>query len=193
MQLSNHALDIESISVIKTHLLSIFIIIVAFGMAWKFVLPKFLDLYKKKLEIENKKIDTEKEIIKTTLVRWSDSQEQVNAAIIKQLDSLNKNMADIKEFIKNTIKASPLLMLFIFGCDSDMLVVYKFKQPAIEGEKQMQVKEEFKPCEEKCPPNKECDTTTGKCRDAVKPATNKSLIGQPVSDINLLLYSLTSR
>ena len=46
MQLSNHALDIESISVIKTHLLSIFIIIVAFGIAWKFVLPKFLDLYK---------------------------------------------------------------------------------------------------------------------------------------------------
>ena len=193
MHLNNYSLDVESVSVFKTHLISLLLIFISIAAIIKWVLPKLLEVYKQKLDIESKKLDAEKEIIKTTLIRWSESQEKVNTAIVTQLDYLKNNMSEIKEFIRFTTKISSMLILFIFGCDSDTITVYKFKQPVYEVDKQLQVKEDFKPCSEKCPPGKECDTTTGKCKEISKPATKVSNSPGPVSDLNLLMYTLTSR
>lgn len=183
---TNYSLDLESVSVIKTHMFSLCAILAVLVIFIKFVLPKILTVYEKKLDLEKDRLEAEKAVIKTTLIRWTDNQEKINTSILSQFDSINSSLNEIKEVIKLSLKLLFIVSLStLVSCDSDTVTVYKFKSKDVVQEKQYQVNsEDQKSCNPPCnPPKTSCNTKTGKCEGAAAVKESGNL---PTSD--LLFY-----
>jgi hypothetical protein len=166
-------------------MLSLCSVIFVLGIFVKFVFPKLLAIYNKKLDMERERLAAEKNVIEATLVRWTESQEKINTVIATQFNSLNDSMSEIREVIKASLKIMFIVSLASFlSCDSDMITVYKFKSKEVLVEKQLQVSDEPKSCNPPCsPPKTSCNSKTGKCEGA---AAVKEAGNLPTSD--LLFY-----
>jgi hypothetical protein len=68
-------------------MLSLCSVIFVLGIFVKFVFPKLLAIYNKKLDMERERLAAEKNVIEATLLRWTESQEKINTVIATQFDS----------------------------------------------------------------------------------------------------------
>lgn len=176
------SLDVDSVTVLKSHLPTVFLILLIVIILAAFVIPKCVKAYNKKLEIEEKKMEAESKILQESLGKIVKAQENVNSALIERLESLERGLVDIKDIFVNSLKSGlHVIALFLLvssvACDSDSITVYRFKpkevveQPAPKVPDKVEVivkpetsADEPKSCNPACsPPKSTCNTKTGKC------------------------------
>lgn len=186
-------LDIDSVTVLKSHAFTIFLVLLILGIFIKWGLPQIIAFFNKKMELYRKDADVEKALLQDTIKRIIEGQEKMNTAIIKELESLNINMKEMKESFINSLKAGLkvlgvlLVLSNLVACDSDSITVYRFKEkpvPAVtvpDMPRGIEVLDEPKECNPSCsPPKTKCNRKTGKCE-------GQSLQRSPTSDLNYLV------
>jgi len=186
-------LDIDSVTILKSHAFTIFLVLLILGIFIKWGLPQIIKFFNGLIELRRKDLDAEKALLQDTIKRIIEGQEKMNTAIIKELESLNISMKEVKELFVNSLKAGLkifgvlLVLSNLVACDSDTITVYKFKPgiqvpaPVPDMPRGIDVLNEPKECNPACsPPKTKCNTKTGKCE-------GQSLQRSPTSDLNYLV------
>jgi hypothetical protein len=128
-------IDIESVAVIRTHVLSIIFAIILSILVAKWILPTVFSYLTKKDDKRLEKVEAENDVLKQSLIRLADHQNSMNVAIIDGLNNMNKSMIEIRNLLSKNIKSISkavmiiVLMFLLSGCDSDTITVYRFKKP----------------------------------------------------------------
>jgi len=122
-------LNVDSVAVLKTHFITITLVIIILVLIGKLILPQVLNYYKTRFHME-------KEILQNGITKLVDGQDKMNSALIHHLDRINTNMMEIKNLFVGSLKATGkvlsafilMLCLTFSACDSDTLVIYHIKQ-----------------------------------------------------------------
>jgi len=130
------SMEIESVSVFKTHVLSVILALVFVISIAKWILPAILSFLSKKEEKRFLEVEAEKEILKESIKRLVERQQIMNEAIVEGLTNVNKSMIEIKNLISKNLKTIIKTVVFLAAltgsaCDSDTVTVYKFKKPEV--------------------------------------------------------------
>ena len=185
-------LDIDSVTVLKSHAFTLILVLLVLGIFIKWGLPQIISLLNKRLDIYKKDRDLENALLQDAIKRIIEGQEKMNNAIIQQLESLNISMKEMKELFINSLKTvikilGIIVILSNVACDSDSITIYKFKEkttPTIvtpDMPKGVEVLDEPKECNPACsPPKTKCNRKTGKCE-------GQSIQRSPTSDLNYLV------
>ncbi len=128
-------LEVESVSVVKTHLLVVISIIVLSILVAKYILPTTINFLVKRDELKRKEADGEKHVLREGIMKLVENQEIIKRNILEELSCMNKNMVDLKNvFVGKSKTLSKILIIVLIsmlgiGCDSDTFTVYKIKKP----------------------------------------------------------------
>ena len=90
-------LNVDSVAVLKTHFITITLVIIILVLIGKLILPQVLNYYKTRFHME-------KEILQNGITKLVDGQDKMNSALIHHLDRINTNMMEIKNlFVGSTV------------------------------------------------------------------------------------------
>lgn len=196
------ALDVDSVMVLKSHLFTLIIVLLVILTIVKWVLPKLIAAYNRKLDIEEQRLNSDSKLLQESFEKLVTGQEKLNVAIIDQFNNLNKSMTEMRDIFISSLKTGlEILVLFLVvnssACDSDQITIYQFRPKEVRTEVRTTQKapdrvevldketqaDEPKSCPGGCnPPKTKCNTKNGKCEGSA--LQNRQNYTPETSDLN---------